>query len=594
MGMFYRNRTLIGNISLVVFMAFLVTLTFGAFPGTAAAVTVTPGDFTIQVDPDNSVAIKSKDGTWKKDGDMANLVTNKDKTAVKFNVQVLTADSFDSILLNVTGIGDLDKSGISNAVYKVYEDVYGPVYYAYQFVYDWVYSSGLSLDTDYTLEVYSSDNKLASIDLNLEAPPPVSGGGGGGGGGGSVTVTTTTSTDAGSVTTKGDTSTLAVDQAKLDTLVADENATTVELAVSDAKDVKKIEVPVTVKQLDQIFEAGKDVTVSFGDVQLAFTPDSLDLTPFAGQDVTVKFEISKVADSQVTGITGTSLKLAGAVYELNIRVLAGNADKGGIHSFSNPVTVSLPYDSAKLDGASEDSLGVYRFNESTKQWDYVGGEVDKANNVVTLTLDSFSKYAVMSDEKAVTDDRKTFTDLAGHWAKADVELMAEKGIVAGMTETTFGPDLNVTRAQFAALLQRSLNLAEDKGAAARFTDVKGSDWFAGSVGAAATAELVKGYEDGTFRPGQLINRQEMAAMIARALAYSGKAATLNETEINAQLVRFSDAAQIGDWAKEAVAVAVKQGIVYGRTAELFDPASNATRAEAAVMLKRMLTATGSL
>ncbi|HOV80735.1 MAG TPA: S-layer homology domain-containing protein [Bacillota bacterium] len=83
-------------------------------------------------------------------------------------------------------------------------------------------------------------------------------------------------------------------------------------------------------------------------------------------------------------------------------------------------------------------------------------------------------------------------------------------------------------------------------------------------------------------------------MVTRALAYSGKAVSLTPAEVDALLARFSDIAQIGDWAREAVAVAVKEGIVHGRAADLYDPGSNATRAEAVVMLKRMLTSTGAL
>lgn len=586
MGILYRNRTLVGNISLVVFLAYLVTLTFGAFPGTAAAVTPTLDD-SLQQQVTESVPVKVKDKNNNWQGTSATVQTSSDGRQVTLTVQVLTPDAFNNILLDLVGVGQVAAQNVTSATYKA---VYGTVYNVYQLVYTWVYGSALNVGSasDYTLKVYSGNSLLKSITLDLENPPPQSGGGGGGGGGSTPPApTTTTTTDTGTVTTSGNTSTLTVDQAKVDAVVADTKATTVELAVPAAANVTTAAVPVTVEQLTRIFEAKKDVAVSFGEVKLTFPPGALDLSALAGQNATVKFEISKVAESQVSGAAGAALKIAGDVYELNVRVLAGDADKGGIHSFSKPVTVNLPYDPAKLGGVSEDKLGVYRFNETNKAWDYAGGKVDKVNKSVAVALNSFSKYAVMAFQK-------TFTDLTGHWAKADVDLMAARHIVKGVTETAFGPDLNVTRAQFAAFLQRSLKLAEDKSAAGRFADVQGGDWFAGAVGAAAKANLIKGYEDGTFRPNQLITRQEVAAMVTRALSYSGKGVAMTPAEVESTLAGFSDTGAIGSWAKEAVAAAVKQGIVYGRTAGLFDPASNATRAEGVVMLKRMLTSSGAL
>jgi len=584
MGILYKKRTLIGNISLVVFLAFLVTMTLGAFPGLSHAVTPTlDNSLSPQVSVSAPVKVIDKSNNWQ--DTTATVRTNSAGTQVTLTVQVLTQDNFENILLDLVGVGQVEARNVTSAIYK---NVYGTVYSVYQLVYTWVYSQGLSVGDpeDYDFVVYSSGVPLASIILDLETPPP-SGGGGGGGRGGSPTTTTTT-TPTGTVTTKGSTSTLTADAAKVDAIISDPNKTTVELTVPAAANVTTAAVQVGVEQLAKVFEANKEAAVAFGDVKLTFAPGAIDLAAFAGQNATVMFEIKSVDPSQVSGTTGSSLfKVAGNVYELNIRVLVGNQDKGGIHSFSKPVEVKLPYDPSNLGTASEESLGVYRYNETTGAWDYVGGKVDTTANCVSVNLNSFSKYAVMAYQK-------TFADMAGHWAKADVEIMASRHIVTGMTGTTFGPELNVSRAQFATFLQRSLNLAADESAAGQFSDVQSGSWYAGAVGAAVKANLVKGYEDGTFRPDQLITRQEMAVMITRALAYSGKTVVLKAAEIEALLARFSDAAQVGDWAKEAAAVAVKESIVNGRTDNLYEPEANATRAEAVVMLKRMLKSTGAL
>ncbi|WP_434006915.1 S-layer homology domain-containing protein [Paenibacillus konkukensis] len=151
-----------------------------------------------------------------------------------------------------------------------------------------------------------------------------------------------------------------------------------------------------------------------------------------------------------------------------------------------------------------------------------------------------------------------------------------------MTDSSFAPQRDITRAEFAALLVRALGLTET--ASAKFSDVQPGDWFAGAVGAASQAGLVDGFENGSFQPEASITREQMAVMIARAMNAAGKRADGSL----ASLSRFADAQSIGSWAREAVAQAVNAGIINGVTADDFAPSAEASRAEAAVMLKRML------
>lgn len=179
----------------------------------------------------------------------------------------------------------------------------------------------------------------------------------------------------------------------------------------------------------------------------------------------------------------------------------------------------------------------------------------------------------------------SFADLNGHWAKQDVELLASKLVVQGVTETNFAPDQAVTRAEFAALLVRGLGLSEVE--TASYADVKNSDWYAGTVGAAVKAGLVDGFEDGTFRPDAQITREQMAVMAARALQIAGKKA---DSGANQTPIPFADGQSVDNWAKDAVAQAVNAGIINGKSDGMFLPLEKASRAEAAVMLKRLLQA----
>ncbi|WP_334111153.1 S-layer homology domain-containing protein, partial [Thermodesulfitimonas autotrophica] len=183
--------------------------------------------------------------------------------------------------------------------------------------------------------------------------------------------------------------------------------------------------------------------------------------------------------------------------------------------------------------------------------------------------------------------QKTFADLAGHWAKADVELLASRHIISGLTPNQFAPEKTITRAELAALLVRALGLEEGQ-TAVRFSDVPANAWYTGPVAAAAAAGLVKGYADNTFRPLTTATRQEIAAVFARALEYEGKKPSVTSAEQQKLLNRFRDRAQIGAWAQAAIAAAVKEGILTGRRADTFAPRGLATRAEVAAMLKRVL------
>jgi hypothetical protein len=183
----------------------------------------------------------------------------------------------------------------------------------------------------------------------------------------------------------------------------------------------------------------------------------------------------------------------------------------------------------------------------------------------------------------VIQSNKSFADLQGHWAKSDVELLANKMIVDGVEDNSFAPDNNITRAEFAALLVRSLGLVEVK-SDHTFTDVNAADWYAGVVGTAQKAGFISGYEDGTFRPNAWITREQMVSMIVRALKVGGK-------EVKADpslLTKFTDEPFISDWAKDAVSATLSAGILQGTNDTTFAAQDHATRAQAVTVLKRAL------
>ncbi|WP_311195571.1 S8 family serine peptidase [Planococcus sp. 107-1] len=177
-----------------------------------------------------------------------------------------------------------------------------------------------------------------------------------------------------------------------------------------------------------------------------------------------------------------------------------------------------------------------------------------------------------------------FNDTQNHWARTQIEALANRGIIAGKTATTFEPESKLTRAEFAVLLARSLELPlqEYQGT---FKDVGSSKaWAYPGIEAAARAGIVAGKTDGSYAPDAPITREEMAVMAIRAVEFQNPSLLKNLGKPH----QFSDANRIGGYAKDAVSKAYALGIITGRAGNKFDPKANTTRAETAVILHRAL------
>ncbi|QSF44747.1 Ig-like domain-containing protein [Paenibacillus tianjinensis] len=188
---------------------------------------------------------------------------------------------------------------------------------------------------------------------------------------------------------------------------------------------------------------------------------------------------------------------------------------------------------------------------------------------------------------------RSFTDMSKHWAKTTVALLAAKNIIDSSYGTTFNPELKITRAEFAVMLSRGLGLLGDRVTAQQFRDIQPSTQTGDYIGAAAKAGIITGNTDGTFRPNDNITREQLAIMIIRAMEYTKNPITLNGTASSALSV-FKDRGKIQNASAEFVAKAVQEGIILGMTTTVFQPQGNATRAQAAVMLQRMLGMAGFL
>lgn len=184
-----------------------------------------------------------------------------------------------------------------------------------------------------------------------------------------------------------------------------------------------------------------------------------------------------------------------------------------------------------------------------------------------------------SDDNSGSTVESVFKDMDNHWAKEYVESLYKKGMVNGTEEGYFSPDRSIFRSEFVTMVMRCIG-EKRSGETSGFEDVNADDWFAESVAAAVELGIIS--EDRLFRPQSSITREEMSKILCNISKY------LNKQEAEIRELTFADNDLISDWAKEFVEYAVSNGLMNGKDNNCFDPLGNATRAEAATVLYRLL------
>ena len=173
-----------------------------------------------------------------------------------------------------------------------------------------------------------------------------------------------------------------------------------------------------------------------------------------------------------------------------------------------------------------------------------------------------------------------FADVnSGHWFYSAVKFVYEKGMMSGMTGTTFAPDTTTNRGMIVTILYRLAGEPEVK--SGPFTDVPAGRWYTNAVSWAEANGIVGGYGDGTFGPEDNITREQMAAILYRYARYMGYDVT-GTANLNA----FIDLNDLASYAKEATAWANASGLISGITETTLNPKGTATRAQVSMILMR--------
>ena len=178
-----------------------------------------------------------------------------------------------------------------------------------------------------------------------------------------------------------------------------------------------------------------------------------------------------------------------------------------------------------------------------------------------------------------------FTDVEENgWYHTGVDFMVKNGFMNGVADDAFDVDGNLTRAQLVTILYRIAGEPEST-ATNPFADVADGQWYTNAVIWAAENGIVKGVNTTTFAPNDQITREQIATILFR---YA------KAEKVEGKLAGFPDAGKVSDYAADAMAWAVEQGLINGISESdgktYLAPQETATRAQIAVILMRYLTA----
>ncbi|MEM9215828.1 MAG: S-layer homology domain-containing protein [Cyanobacteria bacterium P01_F01_bin.150] len=175
-----------------------------------------------------------------------------------------------------------------------------------------------------------------------------------------------------------------------------------------------------------------------------------------------------------------------------------------------------------------------------------------------------------------------FPDIAAHWARGFIEPLEENGVVAGFPNGTFQPDVFLTRAEFAALLDQSFQLNPIR-SSQDFVDVPSSHWASDAIDAAYRSGLISGQSNVRFAPNQSLSRVDTLTALANGLALTPSA---NAPQLSDY---FDDAGQIPVDSRNAIAAALENEMVVNYPQiRRFRPNDATTRAEATAFLHQAL------
>lgn len=338
-----------------------------------------------------------------------------------------------------------------------------------------------------------------------------------------------------------------------------------EIADADKGDTISIDMGDETEVPGEIFEevAGKDVTVEFElEDGISWTVNGQDIptgTDFSDLDLGVDLGTSGIDVDVINTVTGE----LGSVQI----TLAHDGEFG----FALTLTAPLGRENAGY------WANLYHYDEDAKTLNYETSAQINDQGDVSLRMTHASQYAIVIDDK---NHALPFADLGeNQWYESAVRYAYTHDIMEGMSATKFSPNISLTRAQAVQVLYNLEGQPTVSGNAA-FPDLV-EEWYKPAIAWAEQTGVVDGYEDGTFRPGQPVNRMEFAQMLYNYAAYKGC-----DLSAKGDLSQFTDGDSVQEWAVTAMSWANGNALINGHDDGTLEPGGTTTRAQAASILMR--------
>lgn len=260
------------------------------------------------------------------------------------------------------------------------------------------------------------------------------------------------------------------------------------------------------------------------------------------------------------------------VYTVTVKTTVDNKE----YTFSAEKEVTLPQLTRPSDGGGSNPGG----GNNPGGGDNPGGGTGTDPEIPPVVDPELPPVEDLNDpDTPLVDKPFLFEDVAeADWFYDAVKFAVESGIMKGVSDTVFSPMEVTTRGSIITMIHR---LEAEPEGLATFPDVVPDAWYSAAVAWGADHEIVKGYGDGTFAPGESITREQLAAILYRYASFKGY-----DVSASAELDTFADGGEVNSWAVDAVRWAVGVGLIQGKSGNRLDPAGTASRGEAAAMMMR--------
>ncbi len=278
-------------------------------------------------------------------------------------------------------------------------------------------------------------------------------------------------------------------------------------------------------------------------------------------DTISKDKLTKKAQAQV----GKNQK--GVILDINIK-----SSGKKLKTFNGgKIKLSVPY---KLKvGETKDNIKVWYLKDDGSV-EAVSCKYNPATGSMDFITNHLSKYMIV---------KFPFKDInEKFWGYSEVAYVYNNDIMRGISETSFAPDKNTTRAMIATVLYR-LSKEEKVPSASSFKDSVKGQWYYDAVSWAEENGIVNGYQNGNFGVNDNLTREQLVKIM-----YSYAKHKKYDVSTTYDLSKFKDNNKVSEWATEPMKWALETGLLKGNPDGSINPQGKATRAEIAVIIKRFM------